>query len=210
MTGGGGGGYRVDAEALERITRGINLAMDELKELGFDIEANLGRGFSDLELAGLEVGDASLHQVFADFCERWGWGVRSLMQDANEFAGRLNLSAGLYHEQEEYVSNTLKTVWTAAAGNPYLSPEEVEQRSWSDTFKDNALSHAANADYSPGSYLAGQEEVRQAWAQAGQDISSSTVTPDALFDPRTEWQWGGLPQPGAEAPRAPEPGEDEG
>lgn len=132
-----GDGYRVDPEALERITKGINQAMSELKELGFDIEANLGRGFDDLELADLEVGDSGLRETFADFCDRWGWGVRALMQDANEFAGRLNLSAGLYHEQEEYASNTLKTVWTAAAGNPYLSKEEVEERSWSDTLKDN-------------------------------------------------------------------------
>ncbi|MFC8091305.1 hypothetical protein [Streptomyces sp. NPDC057301] len=142
----GGDGYRVDPEALERITRGINLAIDELKELGFDIEAAQGRGFDDLELAGLEVGDANLRQVFADFCERWSWGVRSLMQDANGFAQRLNLSAGLYHEQEQYVSNTVKTVWTAAAGNPYLSEEEVEQRSWSQTLKDNSVSHFMNAD----------------------------------------------------------------
>ncbi|MEW2398519.1 hypothetical protein [Streptomyces sp. NPDC046862] len=201
--GGGAGGYRVDAEALERITRGINLAMDELKELGFDIEANLGRGFDELELAGLEVGDASLHQVFEGFCERWGWGVRSLMQDANEFAGRLNLSAGLYHEQEQYVSNTMKTVWTAAAGNPYLSPEEVEQRSWSDTLKDNAYSQAADADYSAESLVEGEEGARQAWAQAGDDLASSTVTPDAMLDPRTDWQWGGPPQP-------PAPGEGKG
>ncbi len=115
----GGGGYQVDPEAMARITRGINQAMDELKELGFDTEANLGRGFDDLELAGLEVGDASLRQTFADFCDRWGWGVHSLMRDANEFAARLGLSAGLYHEQEQYVSNTLKTVCTAGAGNPY-------------------------------------------------------------------------------------------
>lgn len=87
-------GYQVDPEAMERITRGINQAMAELKEFGFDIEANLGRGFDDLSMTGLEVGDDGLQQVFGDFCDRWGWGVRSLMRDANEFAGRLGLSAG--------------------------------------------------------------------------------------------------------------------
>ncbi|MFE9020125.1 hypothetical protein ACFYNL_16390 [Streptomyces sp. NPDC007808] len=189
-----GGGYQVDPEALARITRGINQAMDELKELGFDIEANLGRGFDELELAGLEVGDGSLRQVFADFCERWGWGVRSLMQDANEFAGRLNLSAGLYHDQEQYVSDTLKTVWTAAAGNPYLSQEEVEGRSWSDTLKDNPVSHVMNPDWSAESVREGDAAAREAWDQAAQDVETSTVTPDAPFDPRTDWQWGGPPQ----------------
>jgi hypothetical protein len=189
-----GDGYQVDPEALGRITRGINGAMEELKDFGFDIEANLGRGFGDLELEGLEVGDAGLHQVFADFCERWGWGVRSLMQDANGFAERLNLSAGLYHEQEQYVSNSLKSVWTAAAGNPYLSAEQAEQRSWSDTFKDNAVSQIADADYSAQSFTSGQEEIGQALAQAKEDVETSTVTPDAFFDPRTDWQWGGPPQ----------------
>ncbi|WP_369270538.1 hypothetical protein AB5J55_11340 [Streptomyces sp. R11] len=184
----GGDGYRVDPEALERITRGINLAIDELKELGFDIEAAQGRGFDDLELTGLEVGDANLRQVFADFCERWSWGVRSMMRDANGFAQRLNLSAGLYHEQEQYVSNTLKTVWTAAAGNPYLSEEEVEQRSWSQTLKDNSVSHFMNADYSAESLQAGDQAARQAWVQAQEDLETSTVTPDAPFDSRTDWQ----------------------
>ncbi|MGX1367872.1 hypothetical protein RKD19_003231 [Streptomyces canus] len=195
-------GYQVDPEAMARITRGINQAMDELKNFGFDIEANLGRGFDDLSLTGLEAGDDALQQVFADFCDRWGWGVRSLMQDANEFAGRLGLSAGLYHEQEQYVSDTLKTVWTAGTGNPYLSPDEVKERSWSQTLKDNPLSQAAHADYSAESFTAGRDEVRAAWSQAAEDVSTSTVTPDAFLDPRTDWQWSG--PPAADSP------EDEG
>jgi hypothetical protein len=186
-----GDGYRVDPEALERITRGINLAIDELKELGFDIEASQGRGFDELELAGLEVGDAALRETYADFCERWGWGVRSLLGDANEFAARLNLSAGLYHEQEQYASNTLKTLWTATAGNPSLTPEEIEQRSWSDTLKDNPVSHVMNPDLSAESMQDADKAARQAWAQAGEDLESSTLNPDALLDSRAEWQWDG-------------------
>jgi len=187
-------GYEVDPEAMERITRGINQAMRELKEFGFDIEANLGRGFDDLSMTGLEVGDDALQQVFGDFCDRWGWGVRSLMGDANEFAGRLGLSAGIYHEQEQYVSDTLKSVWTVGTGNPYLSPEEVKGRSWSQTLKDNPVSQIADADYSAESFTSGQEEVKAAWSQAGEDVSTSTVTPDAFFDPRTDWQWSGPPE----------------
>ncbi|MFK4105007.1 hypothetical protein ACI2L1_34020, partial [Streptomyces sp. NPDC019531] len=183
-----GDGYEVDPEAMERITRGIDQAMGELKEFGFDIEANLGRGFGDLSLTGLEAGDDGLQQVFGDFCDRWGWGVRSLMGDANEFAGRLGLSAGLYHEQEQYVSGTLKSVWTAGTGDPYLSPEQVKERSWSETLGDNPVSQVADADYSAESFTSGQDEVAAAWSQAAQDVSTSTVTPDALFDRDTEWQ----------------------
>ncbi|MCZ9340010.1 hypothetical protein NGM37_19805, partial [Streptomyces sp. TRM76130] len=189
-----GGGYEVDPEALEQVARGIDLAMAELKELGFDIEANLGRGFDDLELTGLEVGDGTLRQAFAGFCERWGWGVRSLIQDANGFAARLGLTAGLYHEQEQYVSDTLKGLWTAAAGNPYLTGEQVEQRSWSETLRDNSVSHYTNGDYSAESAQESVASTRQAWEQAAQDVETSTATPDALFDPRTDWQWGGPDQ----------------
>lgn len=196
-----GGGYQVDPEALQRITKGIDQAMDELKTQGFDVEANLGRGFDDLELSGLEVGDGSLRQVFADFCERWGWGVRSLMQDANDFAEGLGLSAGLYHEQEQYVSGTLKNVWTAAAGNPNLTAEQAEQRSWYQTFEDNSYSQAANPDYSMGSFVEGDREVEAAWGQTAEDLDTSTVTPDALFDPRTQWQWDGPPSTSGEGDR---------
>lgn len=184
----GGDGYQVDPEALERITRGINQAIGELQELGFDIEASQGRGFDDLELAGLEVGDSALRGVFADFCERWGWGVYSLVRDANEFAGRLDLSAGLYHEQEQYASNTLKRVWTATAGDPGLTPEEVNERSWSQTLEDNPVSHVMNADFSEESKREGEEAARQAWRQAAEDVRTSTVIPGAASDPRTEWQ----------------------
>ncbi|MFD5423999.1 hypothetical protein [Streptomyces sp. NPDC127084] len=188
------GGYQFDREALDQITKGIDLAMDELKELGFDIEANLGRGFDELELAGLEVGDDALTRTFAAFCENWGWGVRTLMQDANEFARRLGLSAGIYHEQEQYASDTLKNAWTAATGNPHLTQEEINGRSWGDTFKDNNLSHIQNADFSAESGRAGLEQAEQAWAQAGEDVRTSTVTPGALFEDDTEWQWDGPPE----------------
>ena len=88
----------------------------------------------------------------------------------------------------------MKTVWTAAAGNPYLSKEEVEQRSWSDTLNDNAVSHVRDADYSAESMQAGVEGARQAWAQAKEDVATSTVTPDAPFDPKTQVQWDGPEQ----------------
>lgn len=189
-----GDGYEVDPEALEQISRGIDLAMAELKELGFDIEANLGRGFDDLELTGLEVGDGTLHQAFADFCERWGWGVHALIRDANVFAARLGLTAGIYHEQEQYVSTTLKGLWTAASGNPYLTEEQVEQRTWSETLQDNAVSHVINRDYSAESLLEGAASSQQAWDQAVQDVETSTVTADSLSDPKTDWQWGGPDQ----------------
>ncbi|MBT2492122.1 hypothetical protein J7E96_27100 [Streptomyces sp. ISL-96] len=166
--------------------------MDELKELGFDIDANLGRGFDDLELAGLELGDKPLQEVFAEFCDRWGWGVRTLMQDASNFAVGLGLNAGLYHEQERYAANTLKTVWNQVAGNPYATQEEIEKTSVKDTIlKGNVVGHVMDADYSVESFVEAEKEKGAANEQLVEDVETSPWTP---WQEDTEWQWDGPPE----------------
>ncbi|MFZ3559395.1 hypothetical protein [Streptomyces sp. BH055] len=189
-------GYTVDPETLQRITKGINASMSELKELGFDIEANLGRGFDELELTGLESGHADLTETFAEFCDRWGWGVHALMQDANDLARGLGLSAGLYHEQEQYVSTTLKGVYTGLGGNPYLSEEEVAQQSWGDTLK-SPVTEPLNPDYSAESAVQAQQQTGAAWDQAAESAKSSPLlgATDALTgrDTDVDWQWDGAP-----------------
>ncbi len=186
------GGYRADTESLGEITKGINLAMDELKELGFDTDANLGRGFDDLELAGLELGDRPLQEIFAEFCDRWSWGVRTLMQDASNFAAGLGLNAGLYHEQERYAANTFKTVWNQVGGNPYASAEEIEKTSVKDTvLKGNVVGHVMDADYSAESVVEAEAGKSEADAQVVEDFGTSPLTG---WQDDTEWQWDGPPQ----------------
>ncbi|MGR8009395.1 hypothetical protein [Streptomyces hypolithicus] len=188
-----GGGYRADTESLGEITKGINLAMDELKELGFDIDANQGRGFGRLELAGLELGDGPLQEIFAEFCDRWGSGVRTLMQDANNFAVGLGLSAGMYHDQERYVANTFKTVWNQVGGNPYASQEEIEGQSVKETMlMGNAVGHVMDADYSGESFLEAEKAKNEADDQVAEDFETS---PWNGWQDDTEWQWDGAPEP---------------
>ncbi|MDI3385555.1 hypothetical protein QIS99_04895 [Streptomyces sp. B-S-A8] len=173
-----GNGFRADPEAMAQLTKGIKLAMDELKELGFDIDANLGRGFDELELAGLEVGDAGLQETFAGFCDRWGWGVRTLMQDANKFALMLDLSAGMYHEEEEYGKNVFKTVLNQVGGNPYATEEDIKRQSVSEALESsNIVGHVRDADYSMDSFRDAKDEIGDQWDQAGEDLDSSTLTP---------------------------------
>jgi hypothetical protein len=202
-------GYELDPEDLRKVEQGINAAMKELKEFGFDITANLGHGYSDMELKGLEVGHEGLRSTFADFCDRWGWGVHALMRDANDIAHRLNLSAGLYHEQERYASDTLKTVVSDVQGDLSLTEDEVTARSWSETLKDNPLSHVANADYSQESVMRGAGEGLGAWEQTGQDIKSSPLPPLAAAGggENVDWQWDGAPGP--DAGRGDEGGDDQ-
>lgn len=172
-------GYQLDPQDLRRLEKGIRGAVDALKEHGFDVEASLGGGFSDMELSVLDVGNPALAEEFRQFCTEWGWAVRKLMQDVTDTAQALSLNAGAYAEQEQYVEDTLKSLVTAAQGNPYLSDDQVAGRSWKQTLGDNTYSHIRGADYSPASMRRGGAEALGAWEQAGVDAGASALVRDA-------------------------------
>ncbi|MFF8790331.1 hypothetical protein [Streptomyces sp. NPDC015125] len=177
-----GAGYELDPEAFGELTKGIREATAELKELGFDIEAQLGRGFDRLSLDSVECGDDGLASVMESFCDRWGWGVRSLMQDANEFSKKLGLTAGIYYEQEQYVSDALKQTTNAAMGDPSLTAEQLHKRSWSQIGADNPFEQSLHPDFDPNS--AESQEARDkmmgAAQKTGQDFHS---VPDRMTHP---------------------------
>ncbi|MBM4795465.1 hypothetical protein HXP44_26235 [Streptomyces sioyaensis] len=175
-------GYELDPEALKQVTKGIHDAIAELKELGFDTSAQLGQGFDKLALSGMESGHAGVSSVFDSFCERWGWGVRLLIHEANEFARRLDLTAGLYHEQEQYVSTTLKVGANALLmGDPTMTEERLKHRTWKQVGEDNAVTQFDDADWDPTSArsLKAFHEVGQAADQTGKDFSTSKWAGDA-------------------------------
>lgn len=118
-------GFTVDRAALGQAAQGISDTIGALGQLGFAEEAGVGRGFSGLALSGLQVGDAGLQGAFSGFCDRWSWGVRSLVADGNEIAARLGLNAGVYADAEQYVVGALKDVTDAAMGDPHLSDAQA-------------------------------------------------------------------------------------
>ena len=65
-----GEGYGLEPAALRETAEGIDEAITELKALGFAEGAEAGRGFSELELSGLETGHAGLRDAFRQFCVR--------------------------------------------------------------------------------------------------------------------------------------------
>lgn len=170
----GGDGYQLEPEAFEQLTKGIRAATAELKELGFDVEAQLGRGFDKLSLDSMECGDDGLATVLESFCDRWGWGVRSLMQDANEFSKKLGLTAGIYYEQEQYVSDALKQTVNAAMGDPTKTAEQLHKTSWGDVLGDNPITQVKNADFDPMSEesMKSRQKVVDAANQLGEDVHS--------------------------------------
>ncbi|MER7397606.1 hypothetical protein ABT381_19095 [Streptomyces sp. NPDC000151] len=162
----------VSPSAIKKITSGINGAIDELQDIGQAGGAEVGRGFSELALTGMETGYADLTAKFETFCERWEWGVRSLVKEALDFAERAGLSAGLMHEADDYVQGTMKVGWTATMGNPHLSEEKAEKRSWGQTLEDNPIHNLTNPDYSAKSMLEAGQNAKEVWKATAHDLTT--------------------------------------
>ncbi|MFC8827902.1 hypothetical protein ACFT9I_21465 [Streptomyces sp. NPDC057137] len=175
-----GDGQDLKAQGLDLIAKGLTDALSELKELGMVGQAGMGRGFGEIELSGLELGDEGLTEEFKSFCERWEWGVRSLVQEGNGFAVRTGLSAGTYHETEQYVEGTFKVVTNAAIGNPYASEDEVTQQGWGDITKSGAF---GGVDYSQESWDRAGENIEQGWKDTGRDVLTSRMVGPAGLNP---------------------------
>lgn len=174
-----GGGEDLATKGLGLIAKGLTEALGELKELGMVGEAGAGRGFSDIALSGLELGHQGLTDEFKSFCERWEWGVRSLIDEGNGFAAKTGLAAGTYYETDQYVEGTFKIVTNAAIGNPYASEEDVQKMGWGDIASSGA--YGGDVDYSKESFEQAWANSKQGWKDAGRDVMTShTVGPMGL------------------------------
>ncbi|MEU6085728.1 hypothetical protein ABZ865_02795 [Streptomyces sp. NPDC047085] len=165
------GGKDLKTDGLGLIAKGLTEALGELKELGMVGEAGAGRGFGDIALSGLELGHEGLTGEFKSFCERWEWGVRSLINEGNGFAEKTGLAAGTYYETDKYVEGTFKVVTNAAIGNPYASEEDVEKMGWGDIATSGV--YGGNVDYSKESFDQALANSGQGWKDAGRDVMTS-------------------------------------
>ncbi|MBO8199327.1 hypothetical protein ACFW4X_19885 [Streptomyces smyrnaeus] len=163
--------------ALKLITKGINDALAELEELGMVGEAGVGRGFSEVALNSLQLGHGGLTSAFGDFCDRWEWGVRALVQEGNSFAEGVGLSAGTLHQQDQYIQGAFKVAVNAGMGNPYATEEEITGKDWGEVLSNNAYTQIRDADYSSESFQKARETSLQAWKTAAWDASTATASP---------------------------------
>ncbi|MFF5567195.1 hypothetical protein ACFY7Z_22265 [Streptomyces sp. NPDC012623] len=168
MTGGGAEDLNVGAESVQLITSGLRAIVAELGEVGTGTGSVLGKGFSGLSITGMEAGHHGLSVDFEDYCERWEWGVRALVQDANTIAEKLGLAAGIIWEEDRYVQGTMKVAVNAAVGNPYASEDEVTEQSWGDVFTPDYL----NPDYSEESFERTADEAGQTWKDTGRALAT--------------------------------------
>ncbi|MFF3323719.1 hypothetical protein [Streptomyces sp. NPDC002889] len=166
MMGGGAEDLGVDRDSVRRITAGLRAAVSELRDVGTGTGSVLGKGFSDMSMTGMEAGHHGLSVDFEDYCERWEWGVRALIKDANTIAAKLGLAAGLIWEEDQYVQGTFKIAVNAAVGNPHASEDEIVQQNWGDVFTPDYL----NPDYSPESFQRAGDEAAQTWKDTGRAL----------------------------------------
>nr|WP_202501703.1 hypothetical protein [Streptomyces sp. SID5785] len=152
------------AQGLQEITEGITRTLEELREVGMVGEASAGRGFDNVSLTGMQVGYSGLASAFTSFCERWEWGVRSLVAEGNALAKGAGLSAGVYYETDQYVDGSLKVITNSVIGNPNLTEEEVTRKDWGTLVKDNNL--VSDPDWSGGSFSDAWDDSKKAYGQA--------------------------------------------
>ncbi|WP_079405220.1 hypothetical protein [Streptomyces sp. 3211] len=172
---GDGADLDVSKQALGQIAKGITDSLAELKELGSVGMASMGGGFSELGLSGIETGHEGLTATLDTFCERWGWGVRSLVQQGNAFAMKVGLSTGAMYEQDHYIQGSFKAVANAALGNPYATERDIIDKNWGEVLSDNPITQIRDADYSPESFTRATENDNDAWKSAVRDVSSSDI-----------------------------------
>ncbi len=163
-------GYQVNPASLQETAKGINDTISNLKSLGVAGTADAGRGFSDMELTGMQVGHAGLMNGFNDFCNKGSWGVRTLVQDGNQFASTLNLNAGSYADMEQYASGTFKDLYSDALGNPDLTDQQVESESWGTVLADNPINDVMHPDYSAASAAKARADISATWKAEGRDV----------------------------------------
>ncbi|MEV0409959.1 hypothetical protein AB0I68_03885 [Streptomyces sp. NPDC050448] len=165
----------VSKQSLEQIAKGITDTLSELKELGMVGTASMGRGFSHLGLSDIQTGHDGLASTLRTFCQRWEWGVRSLVQQGNAFAANVGLSAGLIHEQDQNIQGSFKVAANAAWGNPYASEDDTTKKGWSEVLSDNPFTQIRDADYSRESLDRASGNIKEAWKGAAHDVNSSDM-----------------------------------
>jgi hypothetical protein len=175
MTGGGGDGYNVTETALAQTAKGLTGVIHELQSMGQEAAADVGRGFSNLKLTGMQTGHDGLTSAFADFCDRWEWGVRAIVQDADQIAQRLGLAAGTYYEMDQYAKKTLKVVIASGIGNPNLTEEQEENMSLKQVLSDNPVNDFLHPDFSTKSAKQALDDMGQTWKDTAHDMSQNPL-----------------------------------
>lgn len=163
----------VDPDTLKQAATGINGVIEGISSgMMGSYQGQLGRGFGDLAMTGLEASHPDVQSGFANFTNRWEWGTRALITVASEIGAALDLGAGRYELQEKYFNDAAKDMVNDLAGDPSLQKESVrdadgniivrgtDDMSWGGMVDYN-VNRLANPDWSAESFDAVNEQIDQ-------------------------------------------------
>lgn len=212
----------VNPDTLKQAATGINGVIEGISSgMMGSYQGQLGRGFGDLAMTGLEASHPDVQSGFANFTNRWEWGTRALITVASEIGSALNLGAGRYELQEKYFNDAAKDMVNDLAGDPSLQKESVkdadgnivtrgtDDMSWGDMVDYN-VNRLAHPDWSAQSFNDVSEQIDQNWQaikdnslQAGinavNPAEAARVTVDGFINGDQ------APQPAPPAEQAPHP-----
>ncbi|MHA3023873.1 hypothetical protein ACXPWS_26825 [Mycobacterium sp. BMJ-28] len=163
----------VNPDTLRQAATGINGVIEGISSgMMGSYQGQLGRGFGDLAMTGLEASHPDVQSGFANFTNRWEWGTRALITAASDIGSALDLGAGRYELQEKYFNDAAKDMVNDLAGDPSLQKESVkdadgnivvrgtDDMSWGDMvdYNANRLSHP---DWSAESFDKVNDQIDQ-------------------------------------------------
>jgi len=163
-------GFSVDPADLTAAARGIETVIEELSSMGIDALAGgqQGRGFDQLSLTGMQLGSGSLRDVLDIYRNRWQWGVRELVQDAQAIAQALDLAAGTNLAVDQHVTDAWKVLGASTFADPRAGEREVLDSSWGDL-----ASGATSSDYGADSFATAFDASKQTWTSVVRDAGEN-------------------------------------
>ena len=212
----------VDPETLKQAATGINGVIDGISSgMMGSYQGQLGRGFGDLAMTGLEASHPDVQSGFANFTNRWEWGTRALITVASDIGAALDLGAGRYELQEKYFNDAAKDMVNDLAGDPSLQKESyvdangqrvlgTDDMSWGEMVDYN-VNRLSNPDWSAESFDAVNDQIDQnlqamqdnslqAGLNAANPAEAARVTIDGFINGDEQ-----APAPAAPAEQAPDP-----
>jgi uncharacterized protein YukE len=157
-------GYEVSPDALKEAAEGIRKAIGALKEIGNAELADAGRGVTAMEMPDGTVGHAGLAKAFDDFCERWEWGVRDLIQAGGQIADDLEGTGTIYAKAEQVATDLLKRLAVDAEGDPHADSAKAKDESW------QQIADGMKPDSSPESFEKAKDDMAKTWQRTGEDL----------------------------------------
>ena len=162
----------VNPDTLKQAATGINGVIEGISSgMMGSYQGQLGRGFGDLAMTGLEASHPDVQSGFANFTNRWEWGTRALITVASDIGSALDLGAGRYELQEKYFNDAAKDMVNDLAGDPSLQKETTydaqgnrilgtDDMSWGDMVDYNA-NRLAHPDWSAQSFDNVNDQINQ-------------------------------------------------